>query len=120
MAADHFPIVSRLQPSAVAFRWIDVEVIGPELDHDFVELTLARGGSQERAPGHLFKEKLLLVFEHLPSGRIERLQPSHNSIAAPISDVFRGKLLLDESGSSDAGDPCVVAGTRAKGNPVQN
>ncbi len=38
--ADHLAVVAGLEPGALALRAVDVEVVGPEFDEHFVELTL--------------------------------------------------------------------------------
>src|SRR5262249_47858507 len=127
MLTDDFPIVGDLEPFAVTFRGIDVEMVGPELDHDLVELTLRKNGSDQGGAHEFLLEQIVLVLEKFAQRLTQSFKTSHGIFNFFIIDLFGIQLLIDVSGGGGVevpfgklADLLVISGAGTKGSAIQS
>ena len=61
MFADHFAVIHSFEIEAIALLNVDVEMIAPELDHEFIELALAVDLSDECCLTQFIRDRLAVV-----------------------------------------------------------
>lgn len=117
---DDLAIVVDLEPGAVAFGDVDVEVVGPELDHDFVELARAVGGAEDGVVGEFAAEEIVFELEEIAGGESEGFEAAGQGVACGVVERCGGELFVDVAFDAERGDAGVIAGAGTEGEAVED
>ena len=102
MLADDVGVVGDLEPRAVAFPDVDVEVIAPEFDHHFHQLPAREDRLQDRAAHELAEQHAGLVFVQLARGLLKHREAALNMLRLRVLDAMGVQLRLDPHGRPEA------------------
>ena len=147
--ADRLALVHRNVPAHVALAGEDVEVVEPEVDHDLLELPLARHGADHlgrlelrRDPGRPLVHRVALLHlltRHLPArqlraqlrigtgvgaqelgrGHAQRRELGERCLGRGVLDLLGVELALEPKVQTERAHALDVAGTWAVGEPAQ-
>src|SRR3954467_13139065 len=101
MLAYDFAVVARLEINAVAFFEVDVQVIGPERDHDLVQLPLGIDRAEQRVPADLLTQHVLVIFEARAGLLMDGFESAGAKIAGRVIDRARIELLVNPGLGAD-------------------
>src|SRR5262249_11023149 len=80
VGADALAIVDRLQPAALGLRRVDVEVVRPELDHDFEELAFRVEAPQNRRASQVRDDVVARKTKQVAWLESDRLDPTKEPV----------------------------------------
>src|SRR5713101_6235811 len=106
MATHDVAVVSGFEPRAVPLRHVDVEVVGPELDHHRVELTTRVDGSQQGRRHEVVEQDRFLVLVQLARRLLQAGETSNGPFDVCIVDRLRTKLRLNPGVDGPSGRRC--------------
>ena len=118
---DRVAVVGSGQPTVGAFGGVNVEVIAPEIDHDFIELAVTVKRAQEFAllqfkdhdarafhglHGHVawlsLRPRRWIEFDQFAAVKPHGLEPGDLFVGRVIGDLFRRELLVQVGSDADA------------------
>src|ERR1022692_1983068 len=124
--ANHLAVVRHFEPFAIAFGGINVEVVRPELDHHFIQLTFGPHRAGQRAAHQFVLQEVFLVLEQFTERFAKRFEPAHGVFRFFIINLLRTQLLFEVGRRSlfrrwpPFADPGIIAGTRTEGGTIQH
>jgi hypothetical protein len=120
VAPNHVAIVKKKQASTALLLAIDVEVIGPELDHALEELPFAVDGPENSPPAKLGERLVLREREEVLHWEAYRLDATQAVMCSAVVDRVRGELALEVLVEAERRYVAHVAGTRSVGHATQD
>ena len=120
MGPDHGFVVGRFEPLGVALGRINVEMIRPEIDHDFLQLPAGVHRTQDFGAGHLVQQFPRIIFQEFAQRPdVEGLEVAGAGFCPTVIDGFGSQLAVDPRFAAQFQYLPMVAGTGAEGDAVQ-